>query len=162
MADEPTHELELKQDTSVVEDPDEDGPWLHGVIVHEGRLSIRTPIEVIVPGAIEWPPGKGIAIRVEHGGRAEAYAMPIRRAKTGEIWITCRATPAIVEAVKGGLDKMSIEFVALQKVHRKCPDVREVVRALVTGVTLTDEPNHRSWAVLVIRKELPTSAQEDR
>ena len=151
MADEPTHE-----------DPDEDGPWLHGVIVHEGRLSIRTPIEVIVPGAIKWPPEKGIAVRVEHGGRAEAYAMPIRRAKTGEIWITCRATPAIVEAVKGGRDKMSIEFVELQKAHQKWPDVREVVRVLVTGVALTDEPNHWSWAVLVIRKELPASAQEDR
>lgn len=117
----------------------DDGPRLHGTILQEGRAARGGRSELFAPGSIVWP-DRGIVIRTEHRGRAEAHAMPTR-GPNGEIKIAVRATPAIVEAVRGGKDRMSVEFHAVRE-HRTAGGVREIERALVDAAALTDDPEY--------------------
>ena len=121
-------------------------PRLHGVIVQEGRAAAGGRAELFAPGSITWPES-GIAIRTEHRGVEETRAVPVRE-PDGEIRISAVATPKIVEAVRAGKDSMSVEFYALQE-HRTAAGVREVLRALVDGASLTSDPEYQQTAAEV-------------
>ena len=90
---------------------------------------------------------RGISIRAAHRGAEEVRAVPVRE-PNGEIRISAVATPTIVEAVRTGRDRMSVEFYALQE-HRTAGGVREVLRALVEAAALTDDPEYQQTAAEV-------------
>lgn len=117
---------------------DDDVPRLHGVILVEGRAARGGRAELFAPGAVTWP-NDGIAIRTEHFGPVEARAMPSRVGT--EIRISARATPGIVQAVQAGRRRMSVEFHLLAET-RTAAGVREIERALVDAVALTDHAEY--------------------
>ena len=124
-------------------------PRLHGVILQEGRAAAGGRAELFAPGSVTWPES-GISIRAAHRGAEEVRAVPVRE-PNGEIRISAVATPAIVEAVRGGKDRMSVEFFALQE-HRTAAGVREIETALVSGAALTDRPEYEQAAAEVRSK----------
>ena len=121
-------------------------PRLNGVILQEGRAAAGGRSELFTPGSISWPES-GISIRTEHRGAEETRAVPVRE-PNGEIRISAVATPRIAAAVRAGKDHLSIEFYALQE-HRTAGGVREIVRALVDGAALTDDPEYQQAAAEV-------------
>ena len=127
----------------------EDGPRLHGTIIAEGRAASGGRRELFAPGAVTWPE-PGIAIRLAHHGRAEVHARPVRQ-PNGEIRIAVKATPAIAAAVASGKDAMSVEFFALRE-HRTAGGGREILRALVDGAALTDDPEYHQTRAEVRRR----------
>ena len=123
-------------------DADSGAPTLHGVILTEGRAGRRRR-ELFAPGAVTWPP-EGIAIRTAHLGPSEVTAIPTRE-PTGEIRIAVPATPAIVEAVKSGRNRMSVEFAPLRETRTES-GIREILRAYCDGAALTDSPEYQQTA----------------
>lgn len=129
--------VELREDDGVQR--------LHATLVQEGRPSARrvTPPgateavpEVFAPGSVVWPVD-GVAIRARHGQPTELRAMPVRT-PDGSIKIAVKATDRIINAVKGGLRSMSVEFKPLEE-QLTGSGVREHLRALVHSAALADE-----------------------
>ena len=115
------------------------GPRLHGVIIAEGRAATGGRAELFAPGSVVWP-NEGVAIKIGHGGKRAATAHPARH-PSGEIRISAPATPAMVEAVVGGRDGLSVEFLALRE-QRTAGGVREISRALVDAAALVSQPEY--------------------
>ena len=126
-------------------------PRLTGVIMTEGTAARGGLAEVFEPGSIAWPE-EGIDILVKHYGRPEARAIPVREAG-GAIRVSAPATPSMVDAVRAGKDKLSIEFHAVAEV-RTAGGVRAIQRALVTGATLTNNPEYET--AVEVRERRPT------
>ena len=134
-------ELEVREE--------EGGPRLHGTLIQEGRAATGGRSELFAPGSIMWPPD-GIEIRTVHRGPAEARAVPTRY-PNGEIRISAPASPAIVAAVGGGKNGMSVEFTALRE-ERTAGGVREIQRAYVDAGSLTSVPEYSQGVVEVRAK----------
>ena len=130
----------------------ESGPMLHATILQEGRAATGIRRELFTPGAVTWP-ANGIGVLLQHHGEPETRAVPTRE-PNGEIRIAAKATPAVFEAVRGGRRFMSVEFFALEE--RTTPTgIREVQRALVTGATVTDDPEYDSTAAEIRERRGP-------
>ncbi len=126
-----------------IREADGDGPRLHATILQEGRAARGGRAELFAPGSVDWP-SNGIGITTRHHGSVETRAVPVRM-PDGSIEIAARATPAIVDAVRGGRDRMSVEFRALRE-HRTAGGVREIESALVDRAALTDDPEYHQTA----------------
>ena len=130
----------------------EDGPRIRGTIITEGRAASASRREVFTPSSVTWP-ATGIDVLLEHHGSPEVRAMPTRESN-GEIQIDAPATPALFAAVEGGKNHMSVEFLALEE--RTTPSgIREVLRALVTGATVTDKPEYDTTRAEVRERKVP-------
>ena len=116
------------------------GPRLHGVLIQEGRAATGGRAELFAPGSVVWP-DSGVAIKIGHGGKQAATAHPARH-PSGEIRISAPATPAMVAAVEGGRDGLSVEFLALRE-QRTAGGVREISRALVDAAALVSSPEYQ-------------------
>ena len=133
MADRLAAELEIRASDS--------GPRIRATLIQEGRASTGSRRELFTPGAVQWA-AEGVELRTEHLGKAETRAVPSREAD-GRIIIDAPATPALFAAVHAGKRFASVEFFALEE--RTTPTgVREVLRALVSGATVTDRPEYDS------------------
>ena len=122
----------------------EDGPQLHLVAVQEGRAAGETRRELFTPGSISWP-ATGVAVRAEHRGAEHGRAVP-ERAENGEIRLSVPARPPLFAAFQAGKRFASVEFFALEERTTKT-GIREVTRALVDGVALTDQPEYEQGRV---------------
>ena len=132
----------------------ENGPTLYLTALVEGRAARGGLAEVWAPGAACWP-SDGIEVRTEHrpqGGPGEARAVPTRDGNN--IHVAVKATDKLRRAVDGGAKYASVEFHSLAEV-RTAGGVREIERALLVGVTVTDNPEYRQT-----RSEIRTA--EDR
>ena len=114
---------------------------LRGVILQEGRAASGGRAEVFAPGSATWP-AEGVAIRTAHLGAFETRAMPTRD-KRGRIRIRAKATDGIRQAIRAGRRHMSVEFRVLDERVTK-GGVREILRALVEGAALVDDPEYDS------------------
>ena len=115
------------------------GPRLHATIIQEGRAATGGLREVFAPMSVLWPPD-GISIRTVHLGAEAGRAIPMRETN-GEIRIEAPATPEVFAAVNAGKRFASVEFHALEARETR-GGVREINRALVEAVSLTDNPEY--------------------
>ncbi len=122
---------------------------LYGVMIQEGRAASSDLLEIFVPGSVEWP-ASGVGIMTEHRGEPEVHAHPVR-AGDGRITIRARATDAIKRAVENGKRYMSVEFHSLKE-NRTKTGVREVLKAFVTGATVTSSPVYSQTSAEVREK----------
>ncbi len=129
-----TYEVDVE-----VRESEGDGPRLHGIILQEGRAAREGRAELFVPKSLVWP-HNGIGINLKHHGRPEVRAVPVRD-PDGNIRIAAPATPAIVEAVRAGRNRLSVEFHPI-RATRTAGGVREIESALAIGATLTDRPEY--------------------
>lgn len=113
-------------------------PRLSLTLIQEGRMASRRA-ELFAPGSVQWG-ADGVAVRVGHGNPEEVRAMPARL-PGGEIRVSARATERIVEAVHSGVIGASVEFYALQE-SRNGLNIREIQRALVSGVAIVSRPEY--------------------
>ena len=116
----------------------ESGPYLHGVILAEGRAATGGRAELFAPGSVMWP-SEGIAIRAQHRGAELMRAMPSR--VDNEIRIEAPATDAVAAEIRGGKKHMSVEFLAMEE-QRTRGGVREIRKALVDGAALVSNPEY--------------------
>ena len=117
----------------------ESGPMLHLTVLQEGRAATGARRELFAPGSTTWP-AEGIGVLTEHLAQPEVRAVPTREAD-GRIVISAPASPSLFAAVEGGKRYASVEFYALEE-RTTQTGVREVLRALVTGATVTDRPEY--------------------
>ena len=129
------------------------GPQLHATIVQEGRASTGHRRELFTPGSVQWP-AEGIGLLLRHHGEPEVRAIPSRH-DDGRIIVSTPATPALFRAVNEGKRFASVEFFALEE-RTTATGIREVLRALVTGATVTDSPEYDST-----RAEIREDADDD-
>lgn len=115
------------------------GPRLRGIVLQEGRAAQGGRCEVFAPMSSVWP-SDGIAILTAHHGKPEVRAIPLRTAR-GDITIDVPATPAIVDAVRGGRKHMSIEFKSLAEIRTR-GGVRELQRAFIDAAALVAAPEY--------------------
>lgn len=128
------------------------GPVLRLVALVEGRAARGGRRELFAPGACVWP-SDGVAILTEHRGAPEARAVPVREGN--EIRITAPATDKLRRAVDvEGKRYASVEFHALAEV-RTAGGVREIERALVTGVCVVADPEYQQTKAEVRSKKGP-------
>ena len=123
------------------------GPRLRGIVLQEGRAAQGGRAEVFAPMSAVWG-ADGIGILVEHRGKQEARAVPVRTAR-GDITIDVPATPAIVDAVRGGRNHLSVEFKPLAEIRTR-GGVRELQRAFIDAAALVSEPEY-AQAVAEVR-----------
>ena len=122
------------------------GPVLHLVALTEGRAARGGRAELFAPGAAVWP-SDGIGITTEHYAEPEARAVPVRDGNT--IRVETRATDRLRRAVDvDGKRYASVEFHSLAET-RTAGGVREIERALLVTVALTDDPEYQQTAAEV-------------
>ena len=128
----------------------QEGEQLHGVIATEGRAASAGRREVFTVNSIEWP-SNGVGILTEHHGTPEVRAFPVR-GERGEVEIRTDANEAIKAAIRGGKRFMSVEFHALEE-RTTAGGVREILRAFVPDVALTDKPEYDTTRAEVRERE---------
>ena len=112
-------------------------PTLRGVMLVEGRAASGGIAELFAPGSVTWP-HDGVRVNIEHGNQTETRGQVVR-GRDGKLTLTARATDGIRQAVKAGKRFMSVEFRAMEE-RRVKSGVREVLRAFVDAVALTEAP----------------------
>jgi len=115
-------------------------PMLYGIMLQEGRAASRSRRELFTPLSVEWP-ASGVGVTTRHLGKVECRGQVVRH-RDGRLEVTAPATPAIVAAVTSGKRFMSVEFVAVAQAMLQ-NGVREIRRALVDVVALTENPEYR-------------------
>ena len=126
--------------TCSVEIRETDGrPRLVATLITEGTAARGGRAEVFEPHSITWPE-TGVDVLLEHRGAPETRAIPVRE-DGGQIRISVPATPAIVDAVRGGRDKASIEFHPVRET-RTAGGVRAVQLAVVSAFALVRNPEY--------------------
>ena len=136
------------------------GPMLHATILQEGRVA-RQRAELFAPSSVYWP-SDGIGIKLRHdrvdgaGRIVEAAPVELRaipeRAPDGSLTITAPATPAAFAAYQAGRRFLSVQFRADDEA-RNAAGVREIRRALVDNVAMTDQPEYAQARVEVRETE---------
>ena len=116
----------------------DDGPWLKGSIIQEGRAAQGGRAELFSPFSVVWP-SNGLAILGEHHGPELARCIPTREAD-GSLRIETRASPDILTAY-ATRKYFSVEFHALREV-RTAGGIREIQRALVDAAALVPNPEY--------------------
>ena len=116
----------------------DDGPWLKGSILQEGRAAQGGRAEVFSPFSVVWP-SNGLAILGEHHGPELARCIPTREAD-GSLRIETRATPDILTAYETRR-YFSVEFRAIAEI-RTAGGIREIQRALVDAAALVASPEY--------------------
>lgn len=113
-------------------------------LIQEGRAATGGRTELFAPGSLIWD-STGIAVRTRHHAPSVGRAFP-RRGEAGEISISIQRIPELVERYEQGARHASVEFVALEE-RTTQGGIREVQKALLTGVALTDNPEYDTSGV---------------